>query len=391
MPRLEFSVINLPSTAQVVHRLYGSECEITVIPWERAWEEMVRVAVYSLGPDVSQLASPWVSNFATMNALRPFTPEEVEALGGPSVFLPSAWQVGLAGNPPNVWAIPWSTDTRVIYYWRDLLEQAGVDEATAFKTPEQMEETLQRLQAGGMAAPWVVQTHYPFATLQNIVSWIWGAGGELLTPDGRRARFTEPAALAGLEAYFRLHRYLPPDIHQLEIMPMIDLFAERKAAVAMSGPNWLWAVEYQRQAKPEGLECLGVALPPGPAYVGGNHLVAWKHTPYEHGAIEFIRLLTSRKVQTEQSYDLRQFPARLDTFADPPYATDPRLQVMVRALLSGRSFPVIRRWGLIEEKLNQAFIQIWDDIAAHPDQDLSVSLIRWLEPLAQRLNYLLKS
>ena len=172
---------------------------------------------------------------------------------------------------------------------------------------------------------------------------------------------------------------------------MIDLFAERKAAVAMSGPNWLWAVEYQRQAKPEGLECLGVALPPGPPYVGGNHLVAWKHTPYEHGAIEFIRLLTSRKVQTEQSYDLRQFPARLDTFADPPYATDPRLQVMVRALLSGRSFPVIRRWGLIEEKLNQAFIQIWDDIAAHPDQDLSVSLIRWLEPLAQRLNYLLKS
>jgi len=172
---------------------------------------------------------------------------------------------------------------------------------------------------------------------------------------------------------------------------MIDLFAERKAAVAMSGPNWLWAVEYQRREKPEGLECLRVALPPGPPYVGGNHLVAWKHTPYEHGAIEFIRLLTSRKVQTEQSYDLRQFPARLDTFADSPYATDPRLQVMVRALLSGRSFPIIRRWGLIEEKLNQAFIQIWDDIAAHPDQDLSVILIRWLEPLAQRLNYLLKS
>lgn len=390
MPRLEFSVINLPSTAQAIHRLYNSECEITVFPWEQAWEEMVKVAVYNLGPDVSQLASPWVCNFASMNALRPFTPEEVECLGSPSVFLPSAWQGGLAGNPPSVWAIPWSTDTRVIYYWRDLLEQAGVDEATAFKTPEHMEETLQRLQAGGIAAPWVVLTHYPFATLQNIVSWVWGAGGELLTSNGARTRFTEPAALTGLQAYFRLHRFLPKGLHQMEIMSMIDLFAQRKAAVAMSGPNWLWAVEYQRQANPEGLEHLAVALPPGPAYVGGNHLVAWKHTPYGEAAIEFIRLLTSRKVQTEQSYDLRQFPARLDSFADPPYATDPRLRVMVQALLSGRSFPVIRRWGLVEEKLNQAFIQIWDDLADNLDPDVEDILARSLEPLAQRLNYLLK-
>jgi hypothetical protein len=96
-------------------------------------------------------------------------------------------------------------------------------------------------------------------------------------------------------------------------------------------------------------------------------------------------------VQTEQSYDLRQFPARLDTFDDPPYATDPRLRMMVEALRHGRAFPVIRRWGLIEEKLNLAFIQIWDDIAADPNQDLGGVLARWLEPLAQRLNYLLKN
>src|SRR5262245_17847235 len=135
MARLEFSVINLPSTAQPLLQRYSSEYEITVIPWERAWEEMVRVAVYNLGPDVWQIASPWVSNFVSMNALRPFTPGEVAALGGPSVFLPAAWQVGLGGNQSDVWAIPWSTDTRVIYYWSDLLEQAGVDEGTAFKTP----------------------------------------------------------------------------------------------------------------------------------------------------------------------------------------------------------------------------------------------------------------
>ena len=38
----------------------------------------------------------------------------------------------------------------MIYYWRDLLEQAGVDERTAFQTPEHMEETMQRLQASGV-------------------------------------------------------------------------------------------------------------------------------------------------------------------------------------------------------------------------------------------------
>jgi len=391
MTRLEFSVINLPSTAQLIHQLYSPECEIMVIPWEQAWAEMVKVALYNLDLDVSQLASPWVDNFVSMNALRPFTPQEVEAMGGPSAFLPSAWQMGVALDQPGVWAIPWSTDARVIYYWRDLLEQAGVDEQTAFQTPERMEATLQRLQASGIAAPWVALTHYPFATLQNIVSWLWGAGGELLTLDGTRPRFTEPAALAGIQAYFRLQRYMPPEIHGLEIMPMIDLFAERKAAVAMSGPNWLWAVEYERRAKPEGLERIGVALPPGPPYVGGNHLVVWKHTRQEQAAVEFIQLLTSRKAQTEQSYNFRHFPARLDSFADPPYATDPRLRMMVKATQNGRTFPLIPRWGLIEEKLNLAFIQIWDDLLAHPDQDLKAIIVRWLEPLAQRLDYFLKS
>src|SRR5438046_1281034 len=98
MARLEFSVISLENSAQLVEKLYGPECQVTVIPWEQAWGQMVKVALYNLGPDVSQLASPWVDNFVSMNVLRPFTPEEVELMGGPSAFLPSAWQVGLAAN-----------------------------------------------------------------------------------------------------------------------------------------------------------------------------------------------------------------------------------------------------------------------------------------------------
>jgi hypothetical protein len=99
---LEFSVIIEHSAAgqEAFEFLQGLnlKCHITTMFWENEWAELVKVATYSAGPNVSQVAAPAVINLAAMNALAEFTPNEVASLGGAAVFLPAAWQTVKLGN-----------------------------------------------------------------------------------------------------------------------------------------------------------------------------------------------------------------------------------------------------------------------------------------------------
>jgi multiple sugar transport system substrate-binding protein len=363
----------------------GKPYQIVPMTWARAWEEMVKVAIYKTEPGVSQLASSWISNFVAMGALRPFGAQEVRAMGGASAFAAPAWQTADVAGGKDIWAIPWVADVRIVYYWRDLLEQAGVDEATAFRTPQEMENSLERVQASGVAVPWIIPTHYPFATLQQVASWLWGAGGDFVSPDGKRLLLMQPTALAAIRAYFSLHRYLPPAAWD-ETSPLAArMFTDRLAAVTIASPNWLNRIRFRYRETPEVADRLGVALPPGPTYVGGSSLAIWQHARAEGEAVELVRLMTSREAQAAYCPQVGYLPARLDALSEPPFSTDPRYRVMVEALTTGRAYPPIARWGLIEERLSAALIRIWEDIFSNPGQDLDGVITRQLESLVQRL------
>ena len=38
----------------------------------------------------------------------------------------AVWQAGQVPNDRTVWAVPWLAETRVIFYWRKLLHEAGI-------------------------------------------------------------------------------------------------------------------------------------------------------------------------------------------------------------------------------------------------------------------------
>jgi multiple sugar transport system substrate-binding protein len=386
MNQLELSIMPTgPEDLATLERL-DLDCQVREMSWETAWADLMKVALYQHGPDVSQIGSSWISNLAAMRALRPFTQREIIALGGADTFVPASWEASQVPGRGRGWAIPWLTDARVIFYWRDMLQEAGVDEQSAFQTPAHVEETLDRLQTNGVSkAPWANTVQIPFLTLQNVASWIWGMGGELVSAGGRNARFSEPAALAGARAYFGLHRYLPPGIQDMQVDQIINLFVERQAAVTMGLPNWLHSVRQQHSADPDVLANLGVALPPGPSFVGGSGLVVWRHSRDEWDAVDLVRQLISQEAQLEYCQSTGYLPARLDVLHEPPYSTDPHYRVMVKALKAGRSFPTFRLWGLVEERLGAALSKIWGIILDDPSQDLDAVIAQQLEPLNKRL------
>jgi multiple sugar transport system substrate-binding protein len=124
------------------------------VSWDRAWQTLVLDAVEGKGPHVSQIGSTWGATMAMLDALRVFTAEDISSIGGADRFLTSAWEtVKLAGRP-DVWAIPWSIYTFVLYYRRDILKRSRLDPQKAFTTPEAMHDTFTKLSRKGIA-PWV--------------------------------------------------------------------------------------------------------------------------------------------------------------------------------------------------------------------------------------------
>lgn len=357
---------------------------LRVLSWDSAWSDIVKVALYGDGPDVSEIGSTWLGDLVSMKALRAFEESDLNALGRPSAFLPAAWQGTHLIGQENVWAIPWLIGSRLLFYRRSHLVQAGIDEQTAFETADGLDETLARLQANGVAVPWTVPTGLTHTTFLNVASWVWGAGGDFVTADGKRTLFSEPEARRGLNAYFALNHFLRPQVRHLNgLEPDEQFLRNHDTGVTLSGA-WLFG-----QASPELLDDLGASLPPGPPFIGGSYLVLWKHSRAPDASQELIRFLTHTPAQVAYSHHVGLLPVTHDALASPPFSTNPFWQTAIRGLQRGRAFPVTRSWGLMEDRLVTALAAIWREVLADASLDLDTAITRQLDPLAKRLDLVL--
>jgi multiple sugar transport system substrate-binding protein len=363
--------------------------EIYKMAWEDAWEELAKIGLYRSGPDVSQVGTTWLEGLVASGSVRPFTVGEVNSMGGAAAFFPATWQTVLVpwGQSRKVWAIPWLVDTRVIFYWRDMLEEAGIDETTAFVTPAQVEETMARLQDSGVEIPWGIWALGGGIALQNAASWVWSYGGDFLATDGKQLLFDRPEAIKGFTDHLKLCRYMPPGVKSIDAAAIdaLGLFAQRRVAVMMGLCGWL-PYFLEQSGVPDVMDRLGVAAPPEPAFVGGSSLIVWQHAHQVQTAVTMVRTLTSKHLVQALSRDILGFlPARLDVWAEPPYADDPHYKVLAQAIKTGRTFSVVPKWGMFENKLNQMIVQLWNTVLAEPNQNLANLVGAYVASLARRL------
>jgi multiple sugar transport system substrate-binding protein len=356
---------------------------IVPIPWADAWAQNVKFGIYGNGPDVSAVGVSWIGSLASMQALHLFTRTEINALGGADAYIDSIWKVGQLINDSTIWAIPWLGDVRVIYYWKKALEQAGIENFDeAFKTNDAIVETLAKLHKSGYKYPIAITTQAISQVLHESAHWVWSAGGDFMSPDGKHVTFNEPNALSGFRKYFSLLPYVSPtSMHTASG----DFFHDKTSPVHIAG---LWVPG--NVIPDETTNQLGVAELPGIAYMGGTSLVIWKHTRKYDQAFELIRFLSSKPIfynNNRQHY--AQLPTRREALDAPATQNNPVNRTYLQAFQSGRSFPTSRLWGSFEDKLIAELAGIWADLFANPDQDIDSCLHKHLDPLAERLSVVL--
>jgi multiple sugar transport system substrate-binding protein len=379
------STLSSPGTTEQMLKEFESQFGVQVLiqkqTWGTAWTELVHYSIYKNAPDISEVGSTWIGDLIGMNALRPFTQNEMASFGGSQAFFASAWNSGVSAEG-QVWAIPWLIDSRLLYYRRDLLEKNGIDPATAFLTHDALVDTLQRLTQAGIEIPWATPTHKTRMSLHNVASWVWGAGGRFVSGDGRHARFTTPEALTGFRQYFELGRFLSPHASELDDVQSDRLFWKGEVAVTLSGP-WLLS---DPSADPKIVANTGVCFPPGVPFIGGSSLVIWESSPRSRDALALVRFLSSQQVQSSYLSTVGLLPARQEAFFALSSSTNPVAAFISQRLKVGRSFPLFPLWGLVEERLSSALGIIWQQFLSDPKVDLTELIERDLGLLARRLD-----
>ncbi|MDW8065410.1 MAG: extracellular solute-binding protein [Anaerolineae bacterium] len=365
---------------------YHISVQITWLSWETAWSTLVERVVHRRVPHVSEIGSTWIRVFQAMEALRPFTEQEMHALGVPSRFFPIA--VTTASLEGQLWGIPWMIDPRVIFYRKGILEKACIpfDPHEAFSSPDRIEQSLAQISLTGVPRPWIVPTRAERITVHHIASWIWSYGGDFVSSDGSKVTFTEEPALTGIRKYFQLSRWMGDSIPLLSTLDANDCFYRGEAAVTISG-LWIWTLE-GRQAP----QRIGIARPPGPAFVGGSHLVIWKDG--EHllpEALELIRYLTDSENLSVLAGVSSTSPPALPSLVPEAVRglSEVEIQLLLEVIQQGRTLSDIRLWGIIEERLLQAFGSIWESLASGMEIDQAIQ--RHLVHIAPSLNYVLRT
>jgi multiple sugar transport system substrate-binding protein len=359
------------------------------VDWATGWNDILQTGLFQKGPDISEVGSTWIDNLKAMHALRPFQPEETQALSGSLGFLPNSWPSGEGNAPGTRYSMPWLADTRLIYYRLDLLKHAGIDEASAFTTPDALFDTLLRLRADGHRYPMAMATGG--LSLHNMAGFVWGRGGHFRSPDYRKMALGEPEARQGLYDYFRLHEFIHPDARTKTYGDADRCYFNGSTAVMMGGQWLLAALNNADLVMPEVAQYSRIAPPPGIPYVGSSHLIIWRHTIHADEAFQLLRHVSSPDVMRKIFAESGAFPTRLDMLNQPPFSTDPNLRLVRDCLRHGRNFRSAHQWAGVEMRLNEMCYRLWADLFDNPGLNLAEEIEARVATTAGRLEKTLLS
>jgi multiple sugar transport system substrate-binding protein len=395
MQEIEFSVMEsaegdakqLLPLLEAFEKQYHIHVNLIGIPWSKGWTEIAKFGIYGNGPDVSSIGTTWIGSLASMQALSPFSSQEVRAMGGAEAYFEPSWRAGFLPEDPTPWAIPWLGDVMVLYFWKDALEKAGIhDFEAAFASDEALIETLQKLQQVGSPYPLALTTANDSVILHETAHWLWNAGGDFISPDNRHVVFNQPAAFTGLRSYFSLRPFISPK--SLTSSSAEDMFMAGETDVQVAGP---WLGMLGRQQHPEWGQRLGIARVPGRTFAGGSSFVIWKYSMQAQAAFELVRFLGSQPAHFPASPHDHLLPTRRAALSMPITEDDLFNRTYLQALDAGQCFPTIRLWGPVEDRLISGIANIWAERYTNPDEDLEACLHKHLDPLAQRLNIVLEN
>jgi multiple sugar transport system substrate-binding protein len=208
--------------------------------------------------------------------------------------------------------------------------------------------------------------------LHYLAAWVWGSGGDFISPDGHHTSFTDAKTFKSIESFFGLLQYMKSVDLPLSEMDAISKFTGGEAAVTIVGAGLAYEWLRNQDIPVEVVDKIRFAPVPGVPWIGGDNLVIWRHTranlEREKAAVALIQYLLSQPVQKAhaQSEDAG-IPSRTDSLNALPLPDSQLTKVVTRSLRTGRSYRSITIWSKIEHQFAQSLGKIGAEILKGAD------------------------
>jgi len=321
--------------AQFENENPGWKVNITDLTWADGHQKIVVAFGAGNPPDLLELGSDWIAEFAAGHALFEINIDTSKFLvTEPGIF------------EEKIYAQPWFLASRILYFNKTLLDKTGLDIPSDWHELLDACRKIHALDKGisGFGA----NSAEPHRLYKKFLPFVWSCGGEIIE-DGK-IRLDTPEIIGALEFYGELTR-----CGQIETQRHLeDSFCEGKIGFLISGG---WLLKRLKQTPPS----FDYQLVPmigkdkkttGWSFAGGEYLVIPQRSKNKQAAEKLMQVITR----------IENVNALCDSvgFGYPPHrdiSTD-ESAVLYSQLMHSRSTPVHPRWVYVESIIEEMVEQV---------------------------------
>jgi multiple sugar transport system substrate-binding protein len=311
--------------------------KVTAVPWDGAHDKIATAIAGRQTPDVSLIGTTWMGEFAGGGGLDPVPADLLDA----GAFFEGPWNTVVVDGTP--YGVPWYTETRVLYYRKDLADKAGVQAPTTW---DELKTFAKALQDQGGAKHGIYMQPADPGTWQTLAPFVWQAGGNMVNDPANPTEYTFDTeqwrqALEFQKAFYddKLSQATPLQPGEIE-----SKFAKGELGSFFSGPWHVGLVKDQGVKDGQ----LGLAVMPkdqtGTSFVGGGNLAAFKDAKNRDGAWKFVQWLSRPEIQQRWYDTSKDLPATRAAWEGGSLASDPNLEVFSQQLQDAKAPPAVATW-----------------------------------------------
>lgn len=307
--------------------------KVTPIAWDVAHDKLLTSVAGNKTPDVSQMGTTWMGEFAATGALDE-VPENIDQ----SAFFESAQSTGVVDD--TAYGVPWYVETRLLYYRTDIAEKAGITKPPA--TWDELKTMAEAMQSKGGAKYGISLSP---ANWQELLPFMWQNGGDVLSEGGEFA-FDSPENVEALEFYQSFFKDGLTAASVPEGFDIVPVFIQGTHPMFFSGPWHMSLIEEQGGAEIEGK--WAVAHMPkqetATSFIGGSDLVVFKNGENKPAAWKFVEYLSTPAVQQKWYTTVSALPSVASAWESGALSTDEQLALFGEQLEDAKTPPTIPHW-----------------------------------------------
>ena len=266
------------------------------IPWSAAHEKIMTAVISDMPPDVCQLGTTWMAEFAILGALQPIDEFFGNTLDlSENDFFEGPLQTNqIAGK---TYGLPWYVDTRVLFYRSDLLEKENIPYPP--KTWDELYLTAKKLKNRTQDIP-----DKKSGIMLSLNGWLeflifyWQNEGELINHESAKASIDFKIFEETMVFYKRFFDEKIAPRQAPSSLELLLAFKDGSIPMFISGP---WMIAEISKKLPGLAGNWKVAPLPGnknsKSFVGGSNLVTFKKSKQQQWALRFLSFMSSPEIQ----------------------------------------------------------------------------------------------